>query len=227
MAGFLAAWTAIYAWAISYADPKPWYVLALVSFKISAPIIAAGMIVILDIYGELKYRSSKALLKNFLDYVHKKYFPHPFGGLDPQCRVTLFAPGSIRRSTLGVRARSGGLCMTSRVRWSIKKSEAENYHGIAGHAWALGIFVAIDGLPNYDTCSPSEQQRYLRETFITGREVSKLHWKARSFRGLAVKNQRGEKTGVLMMESKQPNGLAQITAETFSGEAEYLQFLLS
>ncbi len=116
--------------------------------------------------------------------------------------------------------------MTSRVRWSIKKSEAEKYHGIAGYAWALGIFVAIDGLPNYDMCSPAEQLRYLKATFITERDVSKLHWKARSFRGLAVKNQRGEKIGVLMMESKQPSGLAQITAETFSGEAEYLQFLL-
>jgi len=137
-------------------------------------------------------------------------------------------PGSIlRRSTLGVRARSGGFHKTSRVRWSIKRSEAENYHGIAGHAWALGIFVAIDGLPNYDTCSPSEQQKYLKDTFIGEREVSKLHWKACSFRGLVVKNLRGEKIGVLMMESKQPNGLAQIDAETFSGEAEYLQFLLA
>ena len=117
--------------------------------------------------------------------------------------------------------------MTSRVRWSIKKSEAERFHGVAGCAWALDIFVGIDGLPEYDKCSSTDRAKYLNETFIGEREVLKLHWKARSFRGLAVKNHRGEKIGVLMMESKQPHGLTQITAETFSGEVEYLQFLLA
>jgi hypothetical protein len=226
-AGLLAAWAAIIAWASGHTEPKPWYVLAILSFKLSAPIVAALVIIGLDIYQEVKYQSSKAVLKKFLDYLHRKYFPHPTGGLAPLCRVTLLTPGSIRRRTLGVKARSGGLHMTSRVRWNIKRSEEEKFHGVAGYSWALGIFVGIDGLPEYDTCSPAEKLKYLRETFIAEKEASKLHWRARSFRSLAVKNQRGEKIGVLMMESKLPQGLTQITAETFSGEAEYLQFLLA
>lgn len=227
LAAILTTWTWIYTWALGHADPKPWYVLALISFKISGPIIAASLIAVIEIWRDLKYRPSRVLLKSFLNYVHKKHFPHRDGGLSPNCRVTLFAPGTIRRKSLGVKARSGGFKMTSKVRWSIKRSEAEDYHGIAGYAWAQGIFISIDGLPDYSNCTPSQQQHYLRSTFITEKEVSKLHWKARSFRGLAVKNQAGDKVGVLMMESKQPDGLAAISAEALTGEAEYLQFLLA
>ena len=117
--------------------------------------------------------------------------------------------------------------MTSKMRWSIKRSEAEDFHGIAGCAWALGIFLTFDNLPEYGSCSPAERLRYLRETFITEKDAGKLHWKARSYRGLVVKDSKGTKIGVFMMESKQPQGLAHITADTFSGEVEYLQFLLA
>jgi len=227
LTALLASWTAIYTWATSYPDPKPWHILALLSFRIWVPIGAALLIVVLEIYLEVKYQASRTVLKKFLDHLHKKYFPHPTGGLNPFCRVTLFTPGSIRRKSLGVRSRSGGFRRTSKVRWSIKRSEAEDFHGIAGYAWALGIFVPIDGLPDYDNCSPEEKVRYLRETFATEKEVSRLHWKARSYRGLVVKNQRGDKIGVLMMESRQPDGLAHINADTFTGEAEYLQLLLA
>ena len=171
----LASWTPLYTWAASQKSPDPWYVQALVSFKIVAPLVAVGFILIADVHQELREQSSRRQLKGVLDHLHKKYFPHPDGGLSPSCRITLFAPGTLRTRSLGIRARSGGLNMTSRVRWSINRSEKEQFHGVTGYAWATGIFVALDDLPDYDKCSPAEQIKYLHQTFITDREAEKLH----------------------------------------------------
>jgi hypothetical protein len=223
----LASWVWVFGWASSYSDPKPWYVLALISFKVSVPLLAAIAVCYLDIAYEFSEHSSKLAFKKLLDHIHRKYFPYSTGGLDPECRVTLFRPGMVRRRTLGVWARSGGLQMTSKVRWNIKRSESENFHGIAGYAWAVGIFVTIDGLSDYSACSLVEQSKYRKQTFITEKEASKLHWKARAFRCLVIKNYRGDKVGVLMMESKQPGGLNHITSDTLNSEAEYIQLFLA
>jgi hypothetical protein len=68
--------------------------------------------------------------------------------------------------------------------------------------------------------------RYERETFVSEDKAYKLSWKARSFRGFIVRNTRGEKVAVLIMESKKPQGLSAITDAIMQDEATYLQFLV-
>ena len=227
LAALCAAWKSILDWANSFTGPTvPWYVEAILSFHIAVPVIAVCLLAGLQIYQEYRDNASKKLLKRFVDHLHKKHFPEPTGGNDPNYRVTFFTRGSLRRNSLGVRVRSGSLHPTSRIRWDIKKSEAEDYHGVAGFAWARGVFVAIDDLPDYDGGRQPDRDNYLKRTFIKEQDAKRIHWKARSYRGLAVQNSKSEKVGVLMMESKTPDGLKEITPETLWSEAEYLQFLL-
>ncbi len=223
----LASWSHLIRWSEAQPEPKPWYALGAISLRFAIPFALAILLFAADLYQEFRYQASSVVLKRFLDHLHTKYFPYQTGGLDPNFRVTLFTVGTVRRKSLGVHARSGGLHRTSRVRWSIKRSEAENYHGVAGYAWAVQIFVAIDGLPDYYHGHPHDKETYRQRTFATEEDLERLHWKARSYRGLVVKNQRGDKVGVLMMESKEPDRLASVTADGFFAEAEYLQFLLT
>jgi hypothetical protein len=231
LTALLAAWVYIYGWAAEVkpsapGTERPWYVLAILWFHFIAPIVLACAIVLLDVVIELRTSQSKALLKKFLDRLHARHFPYPEGGSDPACRVTLFAPGRLRVRSLVLQARSGGLHHKAGICWSIKQSEAERYHGIAGYAWATGIFVNITGLPDYDNGSDQEKVDYLRRTFVTEKELAKLHWRARSYCSLVVRNPQGDKLGVLMVESKLPDGLNHITAAVLTEAAEQLQFLL-
>jgi hypothetical protein len=224
----IAGWPFLYPWAIAQPEPKKWYVQAIITFHPWLPIACIFLIAVVEIAYECFDHSSKRVLKKILDHMHKKYFPHETGGLNPNYRITVFKPGWLVRSgSLGVWARSGTMHQKSRLRWNIKQSEDGRFHGIVGNAWATSIFVTIDGLPDYSAGTIKEKDDYLKRTFITQEEVLKLNWTARSYRCLIIKNRSDERVGVLMMESKHPNGLEHITADALTGECEYLQLLLS
>jgi|SRR6266478_2616733 len=227
LAALCAAWKPILDWAQGFQGTAvPWYVQGILSFHNIIPITAVGLLLILQVYQEYRDNSPKKLLKRFVDHLHRQHFPEPTGGSNPNYRVTFFSRGRLRRNSLGVYVRLGSLHPKSRARWDIRRSEAEDYHGVAGFAWAREVFVTIDGLPDYDGGNDNDRANYLSRTFIKQNDVVRLHWKARSYRGLAIKDSKSEKVGVLMMESREPQGLTKITPETLWSEAEYLQFLL-
>jgi hypothetical protein len=201
-------------------------------YKNYIPIIIAVIIILLYIYKLIKDDLSKATVLRFLNLLHKKHFPHPDGGLHPGYRVTIFRPRTFRQPCIGrpifqkflkFYARSGGTHPNSRVKWSITASEAERFDGITGFAWVNDFVVALDDLPDYNI----DTNDYCKLTYITGKKAKRVNWHARSFRAVVMKNSKGEKVGIIMMESVQPNGLQKITSRTLKDEAEYFQVFLS
>jgi hypothetical protein len=225
-AGLVAAWKPIVgAVTDETASPKPWYDQAVVSLQYKVPIALAVAIVVLEIWDLWNKYSNKSQLKSFLNHLHEKYFPYPTGGRDPDFRVTFFAPRRRwRRKTLRVMVRSGTMLQTSKVGWDIGESEAGRYHGIAGYCWATGIFYKEMDLPDYDNSPPDQQKLYRDRTFASEGDIAKLHWHARSYCSLIVKDRAGERLGVLMMESKLPDGLNNMNADKLKPDAEYLQY---
>jgi hypothetical protein len=201
-------------------------------YKNYIPIFIAGIVILLYICKLIKDDLSKATVLRFLNLLHKKHFPHQDGGLHPGYRVTIFRPRGFRQLCLGrpifqkflkFYARSGGTHPKSRVKWSITSSEVERFDGITGYAWVNDFVVALDNLPDYN----SDPKNYCKLTHITERKAKRVHWHARSFRAVVMKNSKGEKVGILMMESVQPNGLQKITSGTLRDEAQYFQVFLS
>jgi hypothetical protein len=173
----------------------------------------------------------KSVLR-FLNLVHEKHFSHPDGGLHPDYRVTLFKPMAwkklcfekpIIQRFLKFYARSGGTYPKSKVKWSITHSENERFDGITGFAWVNDFVVAYDDLPDYTI----EPKQYCVLTHITEEKAKKVRWHARSFRATVLKNKKGEKVGVLMMESVHPEGLKQIKPSTLREESRYFQIFFS
>lgn len=224
-AGLVAAWRPIVG-AATDASPKPWYDQGILSFQYKVPIALAFGIVLFETWDLWSKYSIEGQLKPFLDHLHEKYFPYPTGGRDPDYRVSFFAPRGLRTKTLNVVARSGTMMQKASMGWSIRESEAGQYHGIAGYCWATGIFYKETGLPDYDSATPEEKHVYRQKTFAAESDVAKLHWKARGYCSLIVKDRAGERLGVLMMESKVPHGLDDMNADKLRADAEYLQYQL-
>ena len=205
------------------------------NYKNYIPIIIAAVIILLYIYKLIKDDLCKASVLRFLNLLHKKHFPHPDdpdGGLHPGYRVTIFRPRAFKQPCfrrpifqkfLKFYARSGGTHPNSRVKWSITASEAERFDGITGFAWVNDFVVKLDELPDYNT----NANNYCKLTYITEKKAKRVNWHARSFRAVVMKNRKGEKVGLLMMESVQSNGLQKITSRTLKDEAEYFQVFLS
>ena len=196
------------------------------------PIALASIIILLYLYKMIKEDLPKATVLRFLNLIHEKHFPHPDGGLHPGYRVTIFKPRAwkqmccrrpIFQKFLRFYARSGGTHPKSRVKWSITSSEAERFDGITGYAWVNDFVVSLDNLPDYNT----DPRSYCKLTHVTEKKARRVNWHARSFRATVLKNRKGEKVGVLMMESVQPNGLQKITSGALKDEAHYFQVFLS
>lgn len=189
-------------------------------------IVLAVFFVVSVIWGWKDKRvTSKYTLENFLEFLHTNYLPHHSGGKNPDCRITVFVPGRyipVRGQYLKFYARSG-LPRKSMSKWSITQSELEKYDGVVGFAWAREYFIAIDDLPDYDGAIPEDKNRYCKEAFVTEERINQLSWKARSFRCLVIKDKSGQKVGALMMESKNPDGLRCIQADTLQEAAKILQ----
>ena len=197
-------------------------------------VVLSTAIIVAILAKALRPDIAKRRIVSFLESLHERHFPYPSGGPHPDYRVTLFVPTRkpclsrnkphFLRRELKMFARSTELHITSRARWSIDESRKGKHDGIAGYAYVTGVFFAEDGLPDYDTASTKEKREYCKRTYITEEKVKLLNIKARSYRALVIKTP-GKRAAVLMMESKKPDGLKDITAEQFNGDARHLQSL--
>lgn len=78
---------------------------------------------------------------------------------------------------------------------------------------------------SFDQATVREQEEYLQRTFLSRGKVAKLNVLSRSYQALVVRSRTGEKVGVLMMESEQPDGLRELTPEKWQEIAKVLQCL--
>ncbi len=200
-----------------------------------------AIIFFLNIYNELRY-VKKQSLKNILNTIHLHYFSDDYGEKDPNFRVTYFKPthwisieerfkGSppfifnfslirklricwTRKVYLQVYCRSGYMFEKSRAYWCATNSLHGHFDGIAGYAWASGTIVEIDDLPDYDSCNDAEKQAYIKKTFLDNNpwKIEMLNWKARSYKAILIRDRKDKQIGILMLESKKPDGLKNVEA---------------
>jgi hypothetical protein len=215
-------------------DLLPQLVLAL---KYWVPFVLALVYALVYLIKLAKEAAPKRALRSYLNYLHEAYFPHASSGPDPEYRITLFIPTIWARKWkylrypsfdkyLTVYVRSGGLHPKSKVLWNISKSEQGRFDGVAGYAYATGVFVDVSNLPDYNHASDEEKQTYLRKTFVTEERVRMLNVLSRAYQALVIQNRSGQKLGVLMMESRIPDGLRAISSQRWQEIAETIQCLV-
>lgn len=198
------------------------------------PFLSVLLFLFIQFYRLIVDNEYKKVLSNITEQIHFRYFPKDQVGCDPDYRVSLFVPTVFKRiwkipfifgkRYLKCYVRSG-TPKRSKVRWCINDSENGAYDGVVGFGWATGIFVEIDNLPEYNENDDDCVNKYMKTTYITPDKIKKLNVLSRSYRCLVIKNRRGDKIGVLMMESINPQGLVAISSDSLVQEAQFLQCL--
>jgi hypothetical protein len=205
---------------------------SILSLKYVFPIALAIGIVSAYLVKLVREAAPRRTVRNFLNLIHEKHFPHEFGGRNPDCRVSVLVPTnkgkwkfipypSLHRY-LVLYARSGDIFPKSRGVWDITESAKGHYDGVAGYAWVTGVTVDVSSLPEYNDASQSE---YLERTFLSEKKAQLLNVLSRSYKAHVIQNKLGEKVGVIMMESKQQDGLALLTPQDVQEIARTLHVL--
>ena len=243
-------WTYALAWAneeqqmrlqIARASGLPassasFFEIAFLRLKYLIPILLALSIIVINIRKVLKESVAKKTLHNFLNFLHEKFFPHGFSGLDREFRVSLFIPTRwlrwkiipypCKHRFLVLYTRSGDIFPKSKISWDVTASENQaKFDGIAGYAWATGNFVNKPNLPDYDGGGEAEQNLYLEQTYLSKEKAAKLNVRSRSYQALVIKNRSDEKVGLLMMESEKPAGLDKLEPENWIEISRTIQAL--
>ena len=206
------------------------------------PVLFALFLGTTYLYKHSKEAAPKQTVHSFLNLLHERFFSHEKGGLNPEFRISLFTPTNwartyglpllqlrypTRHKHLALYARSGDLYPKSKVSWDGTRSETGRYDGIVGYAWATRIFVDIPNLPEYNPAAQAEREDYLARTFLSAEKAKYLNVLSRSFQALVIQNTNGEKVGVLMMESRFPDGLTSISSDDWQEIAATLQCLFT
>lgn len=216
--------------------PASFFENAFLRLKYPIPIIIAASIIFINIRKVLKESIAKKTMHNFLNFLHEKFFPHGFSGLDKEFRVSLFTPTRWLKwrflpypclnKYLVLYTRSGDIFPKSKVSWDATTSENEaRFDGIAGYAWATGNFVNKPNLPDFDGGGEAEQTLYLEQTYLSTEKAAKLNIRSRSYQALVIKNRSDEKVGLLMMESEKPDGLESLSVEQWLEISRTIQSL--
>lgn len=158
-------------------------------------------------------------IKGVLDSLHKSFFQ----GIDNEDqfkhRVTLFkAYGRFRYVPWGrlrflrVYARSGTRYQQSATCFEIDDESESGNQGVAGRAWFTDAQATVADLP----CWPDSVvrgndkicQKYAKDGNITIELANNLGIKSRSISATVVRNKSGERWGVLVLDSREPAGVA-------------------
>jgi hypothetical protein len=161
-------------------------------------------------------------IKHILDSLQKNFFQ----GIDSEeqfkHRVTLFKAYPYRHwytywpwgrcRYLKVYARSGTRYQHSTTCFKIDDESESGNHGVAGQAWFKDAQVTVSDLPIWPENGTQENekvcQEYAKKGNITIEVANKLEIKSRSISATVVRNRKGERWGVLVLDSRDPEGVA-------------------
>lgn len=198
--------------------------------RFTIPLAAVAIVVTLQILSFVRDDLRKRQILQFLNHLHQKNFGQADDVARIDCRVTLFVPARLPRLRIGwpplhrvlrFYARSGAMHPRSRTHWSLTASERGDFDGVAGRAWAWdGVVVELPDLPDPD--DSARWDAYCRSTFVDPTKAKKLSWRARSYNAVVLKDQAGNRVGVLMFESLRP----QMGNVDIQDDAAYFQALL-
>jgi hypothetical protein len=180
-----------------------------------------------------RWTTSHKGIKAVLDSAHKIYF-QDVAKSNPQelyqHRVTLFRarrhlrdlllnPANAVTSgwprALGVYCRSGTAYQRSRTRLRIDDENEAANEGVAGRAWFTNAAWTVSDLPEWpDRCTnPAVEPNcsdYAEKGFMSVPKADSVAVKSRSLSAHVVRTKTGQKWGVLVFDSRHPQGVADL-----------------
>lgn len=182
--------------------------------------------------GLERWTTSHKAIKAVLDSAHRIYF-QGVAKSDPQDlyqhRVTLFRARRYIRDLplmkwrlrdwpwwkrgLRVYCRSGTAYQHSRTRLAIDDDNESANEGIAGRAWFTNAAWTVSDLPEWpaEATNPAEDQtcnEYAERGYMSVSKAKSVAVKSRSVSAHVVRTKSGEKWGVLVFDSRDPQGVA-------------------
>ncbi len=161
--------------------------------------------------------ANRGEIKRVLDSFQESFFRGVPSQDQFKHRATLF---KARKNLAGqaqylkVFARSGTAYQKSRTWFRIndESSHPSANEGVAGRAWFTNSQVTVTDLPLWSKAgNPSkdaECQRYARDGFLSVETAAQLEIKSRSISATVVRNRAGQRWGVLVLDSQEPDGIA-------------------
>jgi hypothetical protein len=170
-----------------------------------------------------------ALLDDFREHVFEKEIHTPLH----YHRITLFKLVHFRFALclwpwsrwLVPVARSGHTTQRSRIAFRVPDN-ADLVEGIAGQTWAQNQVVIVRNLPDINIDhSPVLLEEYARQTWVSVKWLQKRRQHALSFCGIPVEV-KGKLWGVIVLDSRSPETIAQDPSRVYSLTGRYLGKLL-
>jgi hypothetical protein len=201
---------------------RNWYipVVAVLAFCIFGSKIAQSVLE--------RWTTSHKAIKAVLDSTHTVYFENA-ANVDQknlyQHRVTLFRARCYFRDlplkfwkwqrSLRVYCRSGTQYQHSRVRLWINDDDEFANEGVAGRAWFTNAVCTVPDLPEWPAGCPDPTAdpicvEYAKQGFMTVAQAASVSVKSRSVSAHVVRTKTGEKWGVLVFDSRDPQGVADL-----------------
>lgn len=165
-----------------------------------------------------KYFANRSEIKRVLDSLHKNYFQDVPQGESFKHRVTLFKARrryfTGKPSYLEIFTRSGTAYQQSKTWFPIDDEDEAANEGVVGRAWFTNAQCNVTDLPLWpEVPNPNPEddptcQEYARKGLTSVARVSKLTIKSRSLTATVVRMQSGQRWGILVLDSREPNGIA-------------------
>ena len=154
-------------------------------------------------------RSDITRLKSMIDSLHAAYFVGVPEVERYHNRVTLFKANR-RRTALEAICRSGTQYPRGIQPLLVSDDAEAANEGVAGHAWFTNSTVCRTNLP--DCASPcvdtnADCQLYAHEGLLPITKARNLHVRSRSLLATPVRDRAGNRWGVLVLDSRRPDGI--------------------
>lgn len=164
--------------------------------------------------------SNRDEIKRILDAFQKNYFQNV-----PEDhyknRVTLFKACKgyrlesyrpKRSRYLKIFVRAGTAYQKSKIWFPIDDEREEGNEGVAGRAWFENGHITVTDLPDWQDTSAPERNRnckeYAAKGFVSIPTAQRLDIKSRSISATIVRTPSGQRWGVLVLDSRDPQGIS-------------------
>lgn len=165
--------------------------------------------VVAKIAQEYLNPESKIRLKATLDAFFEAFFADAPESVRYTNRATLFKANS-KRTELVPYCRSGTQYQKGIQSFQVNDNNEYANEGIAGQAWFRNTTVGVHNLsecPNPWTDTDQKCQKYAQEGLLPLSKAKGLHVKSRSILATPVRDFHGNQWGVLVLDSRKPNGV--------------------
>lgn len=119
------------------------------------------------------------------------------------------------KRSLKVYCRSGTAYLKSSTRLAIDDDSEIGNEGAAGRSWFTNAQCIVSGLPAWPNPTPADPENdpvcrdYAQRGFMTVKKAASLNVRSRSVSAHVVRTRAGERWGVVVFDSREPEGVSQ------------------